>query len=92
VEQNTFINTKFKATELHHSLKSNYKKQVLSLQKPNKQINKMNTTKAEIEFQIWQLSRAITSDWSNATPEGAERLRVMVARLNKYKAMLPFAK
>ena len=52
----------------------------------------MNTTKAEIEFQIRQLSRAIASDWSNATPDGAEHLRKMIARLNKYKAMLPFAK
>jgi hypothetical protein len=52
----------------------------------------MNTEKKEIEFQIWQLSRAITADWSNATPDGLAQLKRMTARLNKYKAMLPFAK
>jgi hypothetical protein len=52
----------------------------------------MNTTKKEIEFQIWQLSRAITSDWSNATPEGLGILRKQKRRLAHYKAMLPFAK
>jgi hypothetical protein len=51
----------------------------------------MHTTKKEIEFQIWQLSRAISSDWSNATPEGEAQLKKMIVRLNKYKAMLPFA-
>jgi len=52
----------------------------------------MQTAKKEIEFQIWQLSRAITADWSNATPGGLARLKRMTLRLNKYKAMLPFAK
>jgi hypothetical protein len=52
----------------------------------------MQTKKQEIEFQIWQLSRAITGDWSTATPEAREILRRQTARLNKYKAMLPFAK
>jgi hypothetical protein len=51
----------------------------------------MQTTKKEIEFQIWQLSRAISADWSNATPEALVRLKKMRARLAKYKAMLPFA-
>jgi hypothetical protein len=52
----------------------------------------MQTTKKEIEFQIWQLSHAITADWSNATPDGLAQLKRMTARLDKYKAMLPFAK
>ena len=51
----------------------------------------MNTEKKEIEFQIWQLSRAIAADWSNATPEGLVQLKRMTARLNKYKAMLALA-
>ena len=49
----------------------------------------INAEKKEIEFQIWQLSRAICSDWSNATPESLVRLKRMKIRLNKYKAMLP---
>jgi hypothetical protein len=52
----------------------------------------MTAEKKEIEFQIWQLSRAIAADWSNATPDGLAQLKRMTARLNKYKAMLPFAK
>jgi hypothetical protein len=52
----------------------------------------MNTSQKEIKFQIWQLSRAIAADWSNATPDGLVKLKRMTARLNKYKAMLPFAK
>ena len=51
----------------------------------------MQTTKKEIEFQIWQLSHAISGDWSAATPEAMVRLKRMKILLNKYKAMLPFA-
>ena len=59
---------------------------------PTKLTNQMQTAKKEIEFQIWQLSRAIAGDWSNATPEAANHLKKMISRLNKYKAMLPFAR
>jgi hypothetical protein len=53
---------------------------------------KMNTTRKEIEFQIWQLSRAIAMGWRDTTPDGIKNLELMKKNLRHYKAMLPFAK
>ena len=52
----------------------------------------MNTTRKEIEFQIWQLSRAIAMGWRDTTPDGIKNLELMKKNLRHYKAMLPFAK
>jgi hypothetical protein len=48
----------------------------------------MKTEIEEVKFQIWQLSRAITSDWSNATPEGLALLSKMKRNLAIYKNRL----